>query len=115
LTDPKDIKLAQVLLRYGEWQVDGPIALFEDEQFTGVEFVATPVEPTNQGWEGIGMASRIFSGFYADQTIEGDQVIQLDGEPAPEWFEPLSSWDFKNSKLPLFLGVIQSSSTRQSE
>nr|WP_153367030.1 hypothetical protein [Agrobacterium rosae] len=112
LTDSKDLKLAQVLLLYGEWEVDGPLALFEDGQFTGVEFVATPVEPTDQGWEGIGMASRIFSGFYADQTIEGDQVIQLDGEPAPEWFTPLSNWDFKSSKLPLLLGIIQPPNSR---
>ena len=33
----------------------------------------------------------------AAQTIDGDQVIQLHGEAAPEWFAPLSDWDFKNS------------------
>ena len=61
-------------------------------------------EPSDQGWDGIGSASRIFSRFYAAQTIKGDQVIQLHGEAAPEWFAPLSDWDFKNSKLPLLLG-----------
>jgi hypothetical protein len=34
-------------------------------------------------------------------------VIQLQGEAAPEWFAPLSDWDFKNSKLPLLLGRVQ--------
>lgn len=109
LTDPKDRKLAQVFLFHGEWAVDGPFALFDGDQIAGVEFIAKPVELTNQGWEGIGTASRIFSSFYADQTIDGDQVIQLDGEPAPDWFAPLASWDFKNSKLPLLLGRIQPS------
>ncbi|WP_288192714.1 hypothetical protein [uncultured Phyllobacterium sp.] len=111
LTDPKDRKLAQVLLFYGEWEVKGPIPFMDGDQIGGVELVASPVEPTypNQGWEGIGMASRIFSSFFADQTIDGDQVIQLDGEPAPDWFAPLSTWDFENSKLPLFLGRIQPS------
>lgn len=109
LTDPKDRKLAQVFLFHGEWAVDGPFALFDGDQIAGVEFVAKPVEPTNQRWEGIGTASRIFSSFYADQTIDSDQVIQLDGEPAPDWFAPLASWDFKNSKLPLLLGRIQPS------
>ncbi|MBB2684878.1 hypothetical protein N2597_29085 (plasmid) [Rhizobium sophoriradicis] len=109
LTDPKDRKLAQVLLFYGEWEVKGPIALMEGDRIAGVEFVANPVEPTHQGWEAIGMASRIFSSFYANQTVEGDQVTQLDGEPAPEWFIPLANWDFKSSKLPLLLGVIQPS------
>ncbi|WP_439500451.1 hypothetical protein [Aminobacter ciceronei] len=109
LTDPKDRKLAQVFLFHGEWAVDGPFALMDGDEIAGVEFVAKPVEPTNQGWDGIGTASRIFSSFYADQTIDGDQVIQLDGEPAPDWFAPLASWDFKNSKLPLLLGRIQPS------
>lgn len=109
LTDPKDRKLAQVFLFHGEWAVDGPFALFDDDQIAGVEFVAKPAEPTNQGWEGIGTASRIFSSFYADQTIDGDQVIHLDGEPAPDWLGPLASWDFKNSKLPLLLGRVQRS------
>lgn len=109
LTDPKDRKLAQVFLFYGEWAVEGPFALMDGDQIAGVEFVANPVEPTDQGWEGMGTASRIFSSFYADQTIAGDQVIQLDGEPAPDWFAPLANWDFKNSKLPLLLGRIQPS------
>lgn len=107
LTDPKDRKLAQVFLFHGEWAVEGPFVRMEGDQIAGVEFVARPVEPANQGWEGIGTASRIFSSFYAGQTIDGDQVIQLDGEPAPDWFAPLGSWDFKNSKLPLLLGRIQ--------
>lgn len=109
LTDPKDRKLAQVFLFHGEWAVEGPFALMDGDQISGVEFVAKPIEPTNQGWEGIGTASRIFSSFYADQTVDGDQVIQLDGEPAPDWFAPLGSWDFKNSKLPLLLGRVQPS------
>lgn len=109
LTDPKDRKLAQVFLLHGEWVVEGPFALMDRGQVAGVEFVANPVEPTNQGWEGVGMGSRIFSSFYADQTVDGDQVIQLDGEPAPDWFVPLKSWDFKNSKLPLLLGRVQPS------
>lgn len=76
-------------------------------EFAGVEFVATPEEPSDQGWDGIGWASRIFSRYYAAQTIDGDQVIQLHGEAAPEWFAPLSNWDFKNSKLPLLLARVQ--------
>lgn len=107
LTDPKDRKLAEVFLLHGEWAVEGPFALMDGDQITGVEFVAKPVEQTDQGWETIGVASRIFSSFYADQTIDGNRVVQLDGEPAPDWFAPLGSWDFNNSKLPLLLARTQ--------
>lgn len=105
LTDPKDRKLAEVLLFYGEWEIEGPLAVTNGSGFAGVEFVSRPREPSDsdQGWEGIGSASRIFSRFYAEQTIKGDQIVQLHGEAAPEWFSPLSNWDFKNSKLPLLL------------
>lgn len=111
LTDPKDRKFVQVLLLYGEWEVNGPIPFMDGDVIGGVEFVANPREPTypDQEWQGIGTASRIFGSFFADQTIESDQVIQLDGDPAPDWFVPLASWDFKNSKLPLFLGLVQPS------
>ncbi|MEK8122674.1 hypothetical protein WOB59_06225 [Methylocystis sp. IM4] len=107
LIDPRDRKLAEVLLFYGEWSTEGPLAVTDGGEFAGVEFVATPEEPSDQGWDGIGWASRIFSRYYAAQTIDGDQVIQLHGNAAPEWFAPLSDWDFKNSKLPLLLGRIQ--------
>lgn len=106
LTDPKDRKLAEVLLFYGDWTLEGPLAVTNDGEFVGVEFVANPEEVSDQGWDGIGWASRIFSRFYAAQTIDGDHVIQLHGEAAPHWFAPLSDWDFKNSKLPLLLGRI---------
>jgi len=107
LTDPRDRKLAEVLLFYGEWSTEGPLAITDGSEFAGVQFVATPEEPSDQGWDGIGWASRIFSRFYAAQTIDDDQVIQLHGEAAPEWFAPLSDWDFKNSKLPLLLVRVQ--------
>lgn len=107
LTDVRDRKLAEVLFLYGEWPAEGPFAVMDDGQFAGVEFVAKPEEPSDQGFDGIGSASRIFSRFYATQTVEGDQVIQLHGAAAPDWFAPLANWDFKNSKLPLWLFHIQ--------
>lgn len=107
LTDVRDRKLAEVLFLYGDWPLDGPFAVMDGGQFAGVEFVAKPEEPFDQGFDEIGWASRIFSRFYAAQTIEGNQVIQLYGETAPEWFAPLTNWDFKNSKLPLWLLRIQ--------
>jgi hypothetical protein len=109
LTDPRDRTLAEVLFLYGEWSTDGPLAVTDGGEFAGVEFVATPQEPSDQGWDGIGSASRILSRFYAAQTFDGDQVIQLHGEAASDWFASVSDWDFKNSKLPLLLGRVQAS------
>jgi hypothetical protein len=107
LTDARDRKLAEVLLFYGDWTLNGPFALMDEGEIAGVEYVAEPEEATGEGWQGIGWASRIFSRYFAAQTIEGDRVIQLHGRSAPDWFAPLDTWDFPNSKLRLLLGRVE--------
>jgi len=107
LVDLRDRKLAEVLISYGEWPLGGPFAMTDEHGFAGVQYVAEPEEATGQAFEGIGWASRIFSSFYADQTVEGDRIVQLLGQSAPEWFAPLADWDFDNSKLPLILGRFE--------
>ena len=103
LIDPRDRRLAEMLFLYGEWPAVGPLAIMGDDGIAGVEFVAEPEEPSDQGFDGIGWASRIFTRYFATRTVDGDQVIQLNGEPVPEWFAPLADWDFKRSQLPLWL------------
>jgi hypothetical protein len=103
LTDQRDHRLAEMLFLFGEWPVEGPFAIMEDDGITGIEFVAAPEETSDQGFEGVGWASRIFTRYFATQTVDGSQVIQLNGAPVPEWFAPLAAWDFKHSKLPLWL------------
>ncbi|WP_145206675.1 hypothetical protein [Sphingobium sp. B2] len=108
LTEARDRRLAQILFLFGDWQISEPIVRMKHGEISGAEFVAEPEEPLEQGFDGIGWASRIFSRYYAQQTIDGDQVIQLHGEAVPEWFAPLADWDFKGSKLPLWLGHVVS-------
>lgn len=103
LADPRDRRLAEILFLYGEWPVDGPFAIMGDDGITGVEFVANPEQLSDQGFDGIGWASRIFTRYFATRTVDGDQVIQLNGRAVPEWFAPLAAWDFKSSQLPLWL------------
>ncbi|MBD8640256.1 hypothetical protein [Sphingomonas sp. CFBP 13733] len=107
LVDARDRKLAEVLIFYGEWTLAGPFALMEEGEIAGVEYVAEPEEPAGEGWQGIGWASRIFSRYFATQTVEGERLIQLHGRPAPDWFAPLDRWDFAGSNLRLLLGHIE--------
>ncbi|WP_336964002.1 hypothetical protein [Sphingobium aquiterrae] len=106
LIDPKDRQLAMVLMQYGEWPISGPNPVPNDPA-GAVEFIAEPVEPSDEGYDGIGTASRIFSRYFSSQTIAGDQVIQLHGAPVPQWFAPIASWDFKGSRLPLWVFRMQ--------
>jgi hypothetical protein len=90
-----------ILLQYGEWPLNGPAEETAEDGARLVHFFAQPQEPSGQGFDSIGLASRIFSRFYRADTSAGDQVTQLHGEARPEWFSPLSEWDFKGSKLAL--------------
>jgi hypothetical protein len=115
LIDPKDIQLAKIFFMYGEWPAEGPYAIMEGAEITGAQYVAAPVEPSDQGFDGIGWASQIFSRYFADRTFEGEQIIQLSGEPAPGWFAPLADWDFKHSRLPPWLFHVQPNPAIHSE
>ncbi|WP_118137684.1 hypothetical protein [Oceanicella sp. SM1341] len=107
LTEARDQNLAMILLQFGEWPLTGPIEMPSDDGARLVRFTAEPEEPSDQGFDGIGLASRIFSRFYREDTSAGDQVTQLNGEARPDWFRPLSEWDFKTSKLGLRIFRIQ--------
>jgi hypothetical protein len=107
LTDPRDQNLAMVLLHFGEWPLSGPMEEIAQDGSRLIQFRAEPAEPSNQGFDGIGSASRIFSRFYRADTSAGDQVTQLHGDARPEWFKPLSEWDFKASKLALRIFRLQ--------
>lgn len=61
LIDVRDRKLAGVLFFYGEWPAGGPFAVMDDGEFAGVEFVAKPEKPSDQGFDGIGCPRPIAS------------------------------------------------------
>ncbi|KHK93565.1 hypothetical protein [Novosphingobium malaysiense] len=114
LTDEKDRQLAEMLLLFGEWPIEGLYPVMDGDVLVGVEFVSVPEEPSGIGFDSIGWASRIFSRFFAESTVKGDQVIQLSRGPAPERFAPLGSWDFAGSNLPLWLFQLQPSTAEDS-
>lgn len=107
LTDACDQKLAMILLQFGDWPLTGPIEEYSEDGAKLVHFKVEPEESSGQGFDYIGSASRIFSRFYRADTSAGDKVIQLNGEPRPEWFKPLAEWNFKTSKLGLRIFHIQ--------
>jgi hypothetical protein len=88
LTDPCERRFAEILFLFGEWKISEPTAIMYEGDIVGVEYRAEPEEPSDQGFDGVGWASRIFSRYFATRTIDGDQVIQLHGEPVPDWFAP---------------------------
>lgn len=107
LTHPRDRKLAEILCLYGQWPAVGPQPVLSGTDLIGVQYAFEPGEPSDQDAETVGTASRIFSQFYVMETIEGDRIVQLLGQPQPDWFAPLNDWPFKESSLPLWLFSLQ--------
>jgi hypothetical protein len=106
LTDPRDIRLANILMRNGSWPIDIPVDKNLPDGTHEIEFHAAVPEESDNGFDNIGFASMIFGNFYRNSTRESGEVTNLLAEPKPEWFEPLRDWDFKSSNLQLRLFKI---------
>ena len=102
ISDPVERQIAWIFIRYGEWQEMSPQALIERDKLTAIEFRWQPEERLNEGFEMIGTLSRMFSRYYAEQTLNNGEVAQLHAPLRPGWFEPLVIPDYKGKALPLW-------------
>ena len=102
ILDQTEKQLVWTFIAYGQWQESGPHPLWDGDQFTGIEFRWEPIEPTNQGFEPIGMLSQLFTSYYAEQTLDDGEVAQIRALPQPKWFEPLADYDYDGTTLPLW-------------
>ncbi|MDE2790525.1 MAG: hypothetical protein OXI81_08900 [Paracoccaceae bacterium] len=107
LTDPDDMELAWVFMRFGEWEEDRPEAITDGNHLQAIEFRWLPKEPTNQGFEIIGSLSGMFSRYYAKHTIDEGGVMQLRAPLRPNWFESLHNKKHDCRTLPLWQFYIE--------
>lgn len=108
LFDPRDRRLAVILLLYGTWELSHRVELDSDDRPIRIEMTAAPEEFDEElGIASLGFTSRVFTDYFATHTLEGDQIVQLRDDAAPEWFAPLHEWDFGTSRLPFRLIAMQ--------
>ncbi len=101
LLDPVDQQIAWILMNFGQWSVEGPLAMMDGERLLGVEFVHEPEEAAEQGFDHVGTLSRMFARYYANHTLEERAVVRLAAPPNPELFAPFR--EVRNSEaLPLW-------------
>lgn len=101
LLDPVDQQIAWILMNFGQWSVEGPLAMMDGERLLGVEFVYEPEEAAEQGFDHVGTLSRMFARYYANHTLEERAVVRLAAPPNPELFAPFR--EVRNSEaLPLW-------------
>lgn len=109
IVEPLDEQLVWALAQFGEWVNDKeayPIVL--GNRLRGLEFEWTLRERANdQRFEMIGSLSRMFSRYYALQTLSEGSLDNLEARKMPEWVTALSSSDYKSKALPLWRFICQ--------
>ena len=107
VTGPREQNLAWYLILFGEWQEDGPTALFAEGQLAGVEYEIAPEEDQGMGFEIIGTLSRMFSSYYLQSTSDDSGVNQTLATFTPGKLGELIPEDCKGDALPLWCFVQQ--------
>lgn len=104
ILDPVEQQLAWMFMQYGAWKTSS-IPQLEGDQLKEIEFLCQPTERTNKelGFEIIGTLSQMFTSYYAEQTLENRDIMQLRALPQPQWFAPLVKSDYNSKALPLWL------------
>ena len=104
ILDPVEQQIAWIFMQYGDWETISTPQL-QGDQLKEVECLCQPRERANGqlDFEMIGTLSRIYTSYYAEQTLENREIIQLQAKPRPQWFAPLVKSDYNSKALPLWL------------
>lgn len=107
ITDKLERDILWIFMRFGDWEVSEAQPIHSGDQQDGIQFVWTPREQVNAGFEIIGTLSSMFSRYYARKTLGEGGVEHLEADFTPGWFAPLVTWSKERTpNLPLWLFII---------
>ena len=107
IIDAVEKDIAWLFMQYGQWTVTDPQAIVDGDRLKGIEFRWDPQEDTGRESASIGFLSQMFSRYYSEHTLKGQDVVQLHAPAQPSWFAPFEAYDYENSVLPLWQFKIQ--------
>ena len=102
LTEPNDQEIAWMFMRYGQWMEAGAEAVLDGDRLKAIEYRWEPIEPSGQGFDMVGSLSGMFARYYAEQTVDQGEVVQLRAPHQPEWLERLVNRKPGDNDLPLW-------------
>ena len=107
IVNPADQEIVWVFMQYGEWPSEEPEAVLDGDRLLAIEFRWVPRERINQGFEFVGTLSRMFAAYYAQQTVDSGEVVQIRAPLRPRWFEPLLSWKKSPERMSLWSFALE--------
>ena len=102
IVEPAEQEIVWVFMQYGRWPADEPEAILEGDRLLAIEYRWEPVTKSHQGFDIIGTLSEMFAAYYAEQTMDSGEVVQIRAPLRPNWFEPLVSLNTIKRRLPLW-------------
>ena len=102
IVEPAEQEIVWIFMQYGRWRLGEPEAILDSDRLLAIEYRWDPLEPSNQGFEIVGTLSEMFAAYYAEQTIDSGEVVQIRAPLRPNWFEPLVSLNTTKRRLPLW-------------
>lgn len=107
VTDPTELRIALYLMLYGKWNQEGP-NYSEDGDHIIMEYICTPEEESDQGFEFIGWLSEMFSRYYLHSTSSEEGTVKsLRTTISPGVLGSLIPDNFKGDALPLWRMTLQ--------
>lgn len=102
-------ELAYYLMLFGNWPLDGPIYVSDDNNKpAAIEFRSQPYETTpRQGFEIVGTLSSMFSSYYNMITAPAGDVERISPKQTPSSMGIIIPRDYKGKYLPLWRFVIE--------
>jgi hypothetical protein len=107
ITRPVEKDIAWFFMNYGDWTEQTPQAVVEDGKLRAIEYIWEPEIKSNASFEFIGTLSRMFSRYYALESLSGPDVMQIEVDGHPGWFASVAANDYKGDVLPLWRLVQQ--------
>ncbi len=89
LLHPHDQQIAWTVMNYSDWETPDARAKVDGNRLISIEFESNPPELSYQGFEMAGSLSRMFAHYYAQRTMSGDEVVDINVPVQSEWFGSL--------------------------
>ena len=102
LKEPNDLEIAWMFMRYGQWKEEGPEAILDGDRLLAMEYRWEPRESSGQGFDIVGSLSGMFARYYAAQTVDHGEVVQLRAPHQPLWLKRLVNRKPGVNDLPLW-------------